>query len=75
MSSIRVLQAEEVTVKCFNGEDGSRYRIWCDYCKRYHHHAPEPGYRVAHCHDPNSPYAEGYVLLTPKRPPHAREAT
>ena len=62
------LRAEEV------GEGPKkRWRVWCPHCQRHHHHASEPGYRVAHCYDPKSPYAEGYVLLTPKRPPHARE--
>jgi hypothetical protein len=24
--------------------------VWCDHCRRWHWHSPEPGHRVAHCH-------------------------
>ena len=41
-----------------------RWRVWCVYCEGYHHHAPEAGYRRAHCGgNPSSPYREtGYFL-------------
>ena len=43
--------------------EGRRWRVWCVFCERYHHHAPEPGFRVAHCGDSPSPYREtGYFL-------------
>ena len=45
--------------------EGRRWRVWCVFCERYHHHAPEEGYRVAHCGSNPSPYREretGYFL-------------
>ena len=27
------------------------WRFWCPYCRRYHHHSPSAGHRVAHCGD------------------------
>jgi len=52
--------------------DRDGFRAWsfyCPYCKRRHRHSPEPGHRVAHCHDDQSPYADtGYSLrLRPHR--------
>ena len=55
---VPVLEAEPVG----HGED-RRWRVWCVYCEGYHHHGPEPGFRVAHCGGSPSPYREtGYFL-------------
>lgn len=52
--------------------DHDRWRVWCAFCERWHTHSASPGHRVAHCHNPASPYADtGYVL----RRAAAREAT
>ena len=32
------------------------WRVWCDYCDRWHYHGPAPGHGIAHCRDPFSPY-------------------
>jgi hypothetical protein len=43
---------------------GSTWRVWCDWCERWHIHSPEEGHRVAHCPCYRSPYSTtGYVLL------------
>jgi hypothetical protein len=41
------------------------WRFWCPYCRRHHHHSPEPGHRVAHCNGlAGSPFLEsGYWLV------------
>ena len=45
---------------------GTRWRFWCGYCRRYHYHSPEPGHRVAHCDNRESPYVVGgYILKGP----------
>ena len=56
---VAVLEAEP-----FGRGEGRCWRVWCVFCERYHHHAPEPGYRAAHCApDSTSPYREtGYFL-------------
>ena len=46
-------------------EDGKviQWKAWCPFCTGYHFHSPEPGHRVAHCHNENSPFQEsGYIL-------------
>jgi hypothetical protein len=52
--------------------------VWtflCPHCCRRHMHSAGPGHRVAHCHDPASPFArDGYVLaLAPKKKRTARQ--
>ena len=71
--SMPVLLAERV--------DASHVRVWCPYCRCYHHHGGGKdweGYRVAHCgthyadRDERlrplvSPFHEtGYVLVKPQ---------
>jgi len=35
----------------------------CDHCDAWHWHGPLEGHRIAHCHDPESPYeARGYNI-------------
>lgn len=44
-------------------DDGKNYKFYCQFCKRWHRHGRSEGHRVAHCHNPDSPYSEtGYVL-------------
>ncbi len=43
---------------------GEYYRVYCKYCRRWHTHSPFEGHRLAHCDDPDSPYAPtGYNLV------------
>jgi hypothetical protein len=35
------------------------WRFWCPYCRAYHTHGAEDGHRVAHCHNPASPFTMG----------------
>lgn len=38
-------------------------RVWCKYCKRWHHHGKHEGHLHAHCFKQDSAYkATGYVL-------------
>lgn len=47
-----------------------RLLVWCPHCKRHHEHGWDPAnngsvaeHRVAHCHDPNSPFDKsGYFV-------------
>jgi hypothetical protein len=42
---------------------GAGWVVFCDHCRAWHRHAPEPGPRVAHCFRSGSPYAQaGYIL-------------
>lgn len=60
------------TLDAYVTADGISTRIWCSWCARWHSHghcgADQPlgagdGHRVAHCHDPWSPYnSTGYRL-------------
>jgi hypothetical protein len=43
---------------------GDQLRFWCTYCKAFHYHGAEPGHRVAHCHNPGSPYKQGGYTTT-----------
>ena len=53
-------------------DSGISARAWCAWCRRWHSHGHcgthEPlgagnGHRVAHCHDPRSPYnSTGYTI-------------
>ena len=37
--------------------------VWCDHCDDWHWHGPLEGHRIAHCHNPASPYeARGYNI-------------
>lgn len=49
-------------------DDGVRgLRVWCDFCRCWHHHSSGYGRRVAHCHNSESPYADtGYMLVKPE---------
>ena len=39
------------------------WAVWCDHCDDWHWHGPLEGHRIAHCHDPASPYeARGYNI-------------
>ena len=39
------------------------FKVFCDYCRRWHHHGGEPGHRVAHCRWRESPYwRNGYIV-------------
>jgi hypothetical protein len=39
------------------------WKVWCNYCRRWHQHGAQPGHRVAHCRVPSSPYrTTGYIL-------------
>lgn len=42
-------------------------KVWCCYCRTWHHHTAENGHRVAHCGNigsyDNSPFEEtGYII-------------
>lgn len=38
--------------------------VWCPYCARWHYHGREPGMRVAHCINPQSPFKQtGYRIM------------
>lgn len=42
---------------------GYCWNVWCCWCRSIHSHAPEPGHRVEHCFEPESPYRDtGYYL-------------
>jgi hypothetical protein len=45
--------------------DGAGLRVWCCWCDRWHYHSSGYGHRAAHCHNSESPYADGYVLTSP----------
>jgi hypothetical protein len=41
------------------GRPGTAVWRWrCEYCKRWHNHAPSPGLRESHCVEPASPLFE-----------------
>jgi hypothetical protein len=42
------------------------WTFFCPHCKRQHVHSTVPGHRRPHCHDPNSPFKDGYVLAREK---------
>ena len=44
-------------------------KVWCVYCRRWHHHASTPGHRVAHCTVPTSPYRQSGYVLEPQEEP------
>jgi hypothetical protein len=44
----------------YGNEEG--LKMYCEYCKKWHHHGIYEGHRVAHC-DKDTPYKEtGYIL-------------
>lgn len=44
--------------------DDDRFRVWCNYCGKFHFHGAEDGHRVCHCIADDSPYhLTGYELL------------
>jgi hypothetical protein len=65
-----VLIAEDGGEDCPNS-----VRVWCPFCVAYHYHGKcneegvmderLEGHRVAHCHNPDSPFNNGgyYILL------------
>jgi len=45
--------------------------VWCPWCKRFHTHGWDPAedarvasHRVAHCHDPASPFDDGGYFIS-----------
>ena len=39
------------------------FKVYCIFCRCWHHHGGEPGHRVAHCRQRTSPYwRNGYVV-------------
>ncbi|MFE7772455.1 hypothetical protein ACFU5O_00835 [Streptomyces sp. NPDC057445] len=67
---------EVPTVQGFLDEEG-RVRVWCRWCVEWHRHTvadpgPHPlgrGVRImGHCHAKDSPYLDGYRVLTSARP-------
>jgi len=64
MAKIPILLAEA------DGND--KWRVWCPFCVKFHHHRSMEGIRAAHCHDnPDSPFREtGYIL---KRHPREKK--
>ncbi len=38
---------------------GASLVAWCVHCLQWHWHGAGDGHRVAHCHDPQSPYNTG----------------
>ena len=50
-------------LEAYDRHDGCGYAVWCRHCKVWHYHGHGEGHRVAHCHDPESPYHRpGYTL-------------
>ena len=55
----------------------SSLRFWCEHCQGWHSHGAGgddggEGHRVAHCHNPKSPYRDtGYILKIVSREPVA----
>ena len=47
-----------------------RWRFWCPFCNKHHSHSAGPGHRVAHCHNPESPFTQdgGYILRLRPQP-------
>jgi hypothetical protein len=41
-----------------------QWRVWCQYCRRFHYHAAIAGYHAAHCLE-TTPYTEGGYMLKP----------
>ncbi len=38
------------------------FRVWCPFCRKWHFHSEEEGYRIAHCNE-GSPFRKsGYIL-------------
>jgi hypothetical protein len=57
-----------------SSSDIPTWKFWCPFCRSYHVHGGEPdhngdiGHRVAHCHEPSSPFRNtGYSLRLPKK--------
>ena len=38
-------------------------KFYCDYCKKNHYHGKCEGYRIAHCHNPESPFHTIFITL------------
>ena len=58
------LNAHRVT----DGLGRELWAVWCDHCDDWHWHGPLAGHRIAHCHDPASPYeARGYNIQLVER--------
>ena len=46
-----------------------QFAAWCEYCQLGPHHSNQPGHRVTHCGDKDSPYyGIGYILRPVNRP-------
>jgi len=46
-----------------------QFAVWCEHCQLWHHHGAQPGHRVSHCVDQDSPYKlTGYILRPVNRP-------
>lgn len=43
-------------------EEEGQWVFYCPFCRRKHRHSPFPGFRHSHCHNPGSPFNQGYVL-------------
>ena len=41
-----------------------QWRVWCQYCRRFHYHAAIAGFHAAHCLE-TTPYTEGGYMLKP----------
>lgn len=40
------------------------WKVFCDYCERFHFHGKGLGHRIAHCCSEKSPYYKtGYILV------------
>jgi hypothetical protein len=65
------------TVPAYRHPNGTQLLAWCAYCRGYHWHGPPFGHRIAHCHEPASPYRDtGYDLIDggPASPDLLRDA-
>ena len=54
----------KIPVLLAEADGNDRWRVWCPFCVKFHHHRSMEGIRAAHCHDnPDSPFPEtGYIL-------------
>jgi hypothetical protein len=65
---------EAPQLPAYPGSSPATWRIWCEWCKRWHTHTAGEGHRAAHCVCRRSPYrATGYMLVAAEgEPPKLR---
>ena len=59
-----VLLARPVKRRDWSGDMITVWHAWCPFCRMFHQHVPEKGYRVAHCGSNGEGFGAfgGYIL-------------